>query len=477
MYPPLPLSGLSGSLTRQVYQGLRRAILSGAYAAGQRLPSTRDLAKHLGVSRPVVVLAYEQLLAEGYVLGRPGSGTYVAQGLEGIESRPSGAGVKVPLAAFGVAAEAAARRMGVKEITSPSTRYDFAYAEADTEIFPFNKWRRTLLRVERKHADRDVGCSAAAGIPELRAAICGHLRRTRAVNCEHSQIIVSNGSQQALDLIARVLVDRGDNVAIEDPHYQGTREILSAFGAHLCPVAIDRLGLNPRGLPREARLLFVTPSHQFPTGVILPLERRLAILKWARQSNSIVVENDRDGEFRYAGRPLESMQSLDTEGRTIYVGTFSRTIFPALRIGYLIVPKALTAAFAMAKWMSDQQSAVLEQQTLAEFMTSGQYDLYLRRLLRRNSQRRAALLDALNRFLCGRVEVTGHDSGTHVVLWPHGALSESTIISRAAKLGVRVYPTSHCYSRRPARTGIILGYSRLPVDTLRQGIRLLGEVL
>lgn len=305
-------------IARQVYQGLRQAILSGTYATGQRLPSTRDLAKHLGVSRPVVVLAYEQLLAEGYVLGRHGSGTYVAQGLEGIGSRPSGAGVKVPLAAFGVAAAAAARRMGVKEVTAPSTRYDFAYATADTEIFPFDKWRRILLRVGRKHSDRDVGYSAAAGMPELREAICSHLRRTRAVHCEHSQVIVSNGSQQALDLIARVLVDRGNNVAIEDPHYQGTREIMSAFGAHLCPVPVDPLGVNPRGLPKKARLLFVTPSHQFPTGVILPLERRLAILKWARQNNSMVVENDRNGEFRYAGRRPAVCRSGTTDAGRVH---------------------------------------------------------------------------------------------------------------------------------------------------------------
>jgi GntR family transcriptional regulator/MocR family aminotransferase len=213
-------------------------------------------------------------------------------------------------------------------------------------------------------------------------------------------------------------------VAIEDPQYNGTREVLRAAGAQLVPVPVDRDGLNPARLPDHASLVFVTPSHQFPTGAILPLARRLALIEWARRKNSVIVENDYDGEFHYEGGPLESLQGLDREGRIVYVGTFSRTVFPALRIGYLIVPKSLAAAFTMAKWLSDQHSATLEQQTLAEFITSGMYERHLRRLRRRNAARRQALLLAIRKYLGNRVEVTGEGSGAHVVLWPGRRVKE-----------------------------------------------------
>ncbi len=218
-------------------------------------------------------------------------------------------------------------------------------SESDIETFPFETWRRILTRRARKAPVFELDYGPAAGSLALREAICSHLRRSRAVACEPADVIVVNGSQQGLDLVARVLLERGDRVAIENPSYQGTREILIAAGARLLPVPVDRDGLNPAKLPSDARICFVTPSHQFPTGAILPLARRLALLEWAKRKNAVIVEDDYDGEFRYEGQPLESLQGLDAEGRIIYVGTFSRTVFPALRVGYLIVPKSLTAAF------------------------------------------------------------------------------------------------------------------------------------
>jgi GntR family transcriptional regulator/MocR family aminotransferase len=297
------------------------------------------------------------------------------------------------------------------------------------------------------------------------------------VVCDPSEVIVVNGSQQALDLIVRVLVEHGDHVAIEDPQYPGTREVLRAAGARLLPVPVDRGGLDPAKLPDRAGLVFVTPSHQFPTGVILPLARRLALLEWASRKNSIIVEDDYDGEFHYEGRPLESLQGLDTEGRIVYVGTFSRTVFPALRIGYLVVPKSLAAAFTAAKWLSDLHSATLEQQSLAEFITTGMYERHLRRLRRRNAARREELLQAIHRHLGERVEVTGDGSGAHVVLWPRKRVAEDTVIALAASRKVRVYGISQFFLTRSSRTGLMLGYSRMNEKEIREGIRLLGEIL
>ena len=289
-------------------------------------------------------------------------------------------------------------------------------------------------------------------------------------------MIVVNGSQQALDLIARVFVERGDRVAIEDPHYDGTREVLRAAGARLLPVTVDRDGLDPAKLPERAKLVFVTPSHQFPTGAILPLARRVALLAWASRKDSVIVENDHDGEFHYEGRPVESLQGLDTEGRIVYVGTFSRTVFPSLRIGYLIVPKSLTPAFAAAKRLNDLHSASLEQQTLAEFISTGMHERHLRRLRRRNAARREALLEAIHRFVDQRAEMTGDGSGAHIVLWPRKRISEETIVARAAARGVGVYGISYCFLSRPSRPGIILGYARMNEKDIRDGIRLLSGI-
>ncbi|HEV3277532.1 MAG TPA: PLP-dependent aminotransferase family protein [Terriglobia bacterium] len=473
----IPLSKHGEPLSRQIYRGLRQAILSGTFRARDRLPSTRDMAEALGVSRTVVLLAYDELVAEGFAAGRRGSGTYVPEGLGGRPKRPENS-ARLRLSRYGSAAEAVAASVDFPGRRSIPLRYDFAYGgRGDVEIFPYEMWRRILLRHARKAPIRELDYGVAAGSFALREAILIHLRRSRAVVCDPSQVIVVNGSQQALDLVARVLIERGDPVAIEDPQYQGAREIFRTAGARLKPVPVDRDGLNPGKLPKDARLALVTPSHQFPTGAILPLARRLALLDWARRRRAVVVEDDYDGEFRYEGQPLESLQGLDTEGRVIYVGTFSRTIFSALRIGYLIAPKSLVAAFTSAKWLCDRHTATLEQETLAEFISSGMYERHLRRVRRRNTGRRQALLEAIDKYLGGRVEVTGDGSGTHVVLWPRARISEEAAVNRAASRGVGIYGISRYFLTRPSRTGLMLGYSRLNEQKIQEGIRRLGDTL
>jgi len=428
----IPLSKQGEPLFRQVYQGLRQAILSGTFRSGDRLPSTRDLAEQLGISRTVVLLAYEQLLAEGFAGGRGGSGTYVSEGLGGSRPKRREKSAKLRLSHYGSAAADVAATVDFPGRRPIPLRYDFAYGRGDVATFPFEMWRRILLRHARKAPVRELDYGTAAGSYALREAICVHLRRSRGVICDPSQVIVVNGSQQALDLVARVLIEPGDPVAIEDPQYQGTREVMRAAGARLQPVPVDRDGLNPAKLPEDGRIAFVTPSHQFPTGAILPLARRLALLAWARSKDAVIVEDDYDGEFRYEGQPLESLQGLDSEGRVIYVGTFSRTVFSALRIGYLIAPKSLVPAFTSAKWLCDRHTATLEQETLAEFITSGIYERHLRRVRRRNTASRQALLAAIHKYLGDRVEVTGDGAGAHLVLWPSKGISEDDVIHREA---------------------------------------------
>ncbi len=473
----IPLLKGSGALFRQVYLGLREAILSRTLVSGEKLPSTRDLAEQLGVSRTVVLLAYDQLLAEGFAAGRAGSGTYVSSGIAVSRWPRPEIAIQPRLSRFGSTVAAAWTSVNVPPRRTSSLRYDFAYGRSDLEIFPFEMWRRILLRCARKAPVSELDYGPASGNLKLREAICAHLRRSRAVISDPSRVIVVNGSQQALDLIVRLLIDRGDRVAIEDPSYQGTREVLRAASARLLPVAVDGDGLNTAKLPSNARIAFVTPSHQFPTGAILTLARRLELLDWAKRENAVIVEDDYDGEFHYEGQPIESLQGLDREGRVIYVGTFSRTVFSALRIGYLIAPKALVAAFTAAKWLSDRHTATLEQQTLAEFITSGMYERYLRQVRRRNAARRQALLDSIRKCLGDRVEVTGDCAGAHVVLWPRQGVAEEAVIRGAAARGVGIYGISSYFLRKAKRPGIMLGYSRMREADIREGIRRLSEVL
>lgn len=473
----IPLSRGSEPLFLQVYRGLRDRILSGAFSAGAKLPSTRAIAEQLGISRTVAVLAYEQLLAEGYANGRGGSGTYVSAAVSAPRAIDREKGPEPRLSKFGQIAANASERVHAFQKRRRTLPYNFAYGRSDLETFPFEMWRRTLLRCARRVPVSGLDYGPSAGSPGLRQAVCAHLRRSRAVVCEPAQVIVTSGSHQALDIICRVLIGPGDLVALENPSYEGITEVLRACRARMVPVDVDREGLDPTRLPNGARVVFVTPSHQFPTGAILPFSRRVELLDWAGRRNAIIVEDDYDGEFRYDGHVLESLQGLDRQGRVIYVGTFSRTVFSSLRIGYLVAPKQLVEVFTAAKWLCDRQSATLEQEALAEFISSGMYERYLRRVRRRNASRREALLDAIHTYLKDRVEVTGDGAGAHVVLWPKKRVSESSLVSQAALKGVAVYEISPYFFRPGSTVGILLGYSRLNEKQITEGIRRLGEVI
>jgi GntR family transcriptional regulator / MocR family aminotransferase len=478
----IPLQRGADPLSRQVYLWIRHGIMERMLRPGESLPSTRELAEENSISRTVVVQAYDQLIAEGFITGLRGSGTYVSRHLHPAASPAPQRTASLRLSEFGKAAISTAGRnlSPVREPRLPernSLLYDFANGTSSLEEFPLATWRRILLRRTRSAPLRSFDYGSAMGDTALRKAIAGHLQRSRAIHCDVSQVLIVNGSQQALDFAIRLLLNPGDLVAVEDPQYHGMRQVLLAARLRVRPVPVDQNGIDLSRMPRHAKLALVTPSHQFPTGAVLSLERRLALLAWARRANAVIVEDDYDGEFRYEGEPVEPLQSLDRDGRVLYVGTFSRTMFPALRIGYVVAPRPLVSAFVAAKWLADRHTAILEQETLAEFIASGAYERHLRRTRRVNTTRRAALLSAIEQYLADRVTVSGSRSGTHIVLWPRAKVSEATVIARAAAAGVGIYGIAGYYLKPPANPGFLLGYANLTVAQIREGIRRLGEIL
>jgi GntR family transcriptional regulator/MocR family aminotransferase len=479
----LSLDG-DGSLHRQVYRALRAAILDGTLASGARLPSTRALTRELGLSRTPIVLAYEQLLAEGYASARTGSGTYAARTLAPDASPARGAepvrGPSSPrLSRFGNRAVESARGLPRWRLRETPLPYDFRYGRPAASDFPHDAWRRVLARCARRASWESLDYGAPEGLASLREAIADYGSRARAIRCSPDDVVIVNGSQQGLDLAARVLVDPGDVIVLEEPHYAGARRVFEAVGARVRAVPVDGDGLRVEELPRAARLAYVTPSHQFPTGAVLPAPRRLALLAWAERAGAWLVEDDYDSEYRYAGRPVESLQGLDRAGRVLYAGTFSKVLFPSLRLGYLVVPRALRRAFRAAKSLSDTGTSALEQAALADFIREGYLARHVSRSRARNSARRGALLESIRDHLGSGAEVTGADAGLHVLLWLRGVPGSRlpALVRAAEEQGVGVYPvTPHC-SAPPRDAGLVLGYASLTEQSIREGIRRLARVM
>ncbi|WP_089943357.1 MocR-like pyridoxine biosynthesis transcription factor PdxR [Candidatus Entotheonella palauensis] len=482
----------TGALYQQLYQSLRSAILAGQLAPGTRLPATRTMARELGVSRNTVLLAYEQLLAEGYAVGQTGSGTYVASSLpdamlttaavpDAIESTPLEAAPR--LSAYGRHAAANSPLNPPSDPVRPSAlRYDFRYGLPAVEEFPHDIWRRLLTRRARSASLRSLRYGPPEGYGPLREAIADYLRRSRAVVCDPEQIVVVNGSQQALDLTARVLLDPGDRVVIEEPHYQGARQVFLAAGAELLPGRVDAEGLDVAALPKEAaeaRLAFVTPSHQYPSGAIMSLARRLALLSWAEDTDAYVLEDDYDSEYRYEGRPVEAVQGLDRNGRVIYVGTFSKVLFPALRLGYMVLPRPLVQPILAAKWLTDRHTSTLEQEMLTDFIREGHFERHLRRSRTRNAALRATLLEALDTHFGSRISISGANAGIHLLVWLHDIAPEQLdeLIVAAARADVGLYPVTPYYMTPPSQAGLLLGYAAMTETDIRDGIERLAIVL
>jgi GntR family transcriptional regulator/MocR family aminotransferase len=479
---PLPLA-------RQLYDELRAAVRDGRVAAGARLPSTRDLAAALGLSRNTVLAAYEQLAAEGYVVGRVGAGTHVAppapETVLAGGSRDPGARRSAPRARPARPARLSARgRMLAAtpvSVTPPAgPARAFRPGVPAYDAFPFDDWRRRVAAFWARPREALLGYAEPAGWRPLREAIAAHARAARAVRCDAEQVLVVSGSQQGLDLAARLLLDDGDPAWIEDPGYVGARAALQAAGACPVPVPVDAEGLDVAGGIRRApraRLAYVTPSHQYPAGVVLSRERRIALLAWARRAGAWVLEDDYDSEYRHVGWPLESLQGMDGGERVLYVGTFSKTLFPGLRLGYLIVPRRLAPAFGNARALVDRQPPAADQAALASLLEDGAYARHLRRMRTLYAARRAVLLEAAARELAGRLELRPAETGMHLLgLLPPG-VDDRAVSARALELGVEAPALSRYALRRPRRGGLVLGYAGYDERTLRRGVAGLARAL
>jgi len=460
-------------LHRQIYDEWRRGILAGRFAPGERMPSSRELATALRVSRATVTAAYEQLVAEGYLDGQRGSGTFVCHEL------PEPA-IRAATPAAPGTADAAVRLSGfverlvpvVSRAASPAGVINLSATGPDFDVFPFAVWTRLVRRhLRRISSSLFRYAHHGAGHQRLREAIASYLRRSRAVQCRAEQVVVVSGSQQALDLCSRVLIDPGDEVVVEEPGYPGARQLFAAAGARLRPVPVDVDGLVVSAMPSTARLAYVTPSHQFPTGVSLSLARRLDLLAWARAGHAFVIEDDYDSEFRYGGAPLPALQGLGDPSRVVYAGTFSNAMFPGLRIGYVVPPTALVEPFVRAKWYADRHTAHLEQAALVDFVREGHLEQHIRRMRRVYKRRREALLGALDRHFGRRAAVLGDAAGMHVVV----RFDVPDMDGRAVRRGVELLSTREYYAGEPPANEFILRFSGLSERALREAVRRLAD--
>ncbi len=466
--------GPARSLRGRICAAVREAVQSGRVRHGERLPAARTMAADLKVSRITVEAAYAQLVAEGYVRRRVGDGTFVD-----IDVAPRPA-VHTPSRTRSHGREPwstrGSRIVGRGGCVDPTTVKPFSAGLPDLGEFPVEIWRRLTARELRADAGAVLGYGDPAGEPALRSAIASYLAQSRGVRCTPDQVLVLTSSQQALYLIATILTDPGDHVWIEDPGYRGAQTALAAMGAHLVPMRLDGEGaVPPESGAAPPRLLYVTPSHQYPTGVTLSLPRRLALLEIARRHGAWLIEDDYDSEFQYDARPLPAMQGLDAHGRVIYIGTFTKVLFPALRLAYVVLPRTLVSGFITARTTHDGHSARVSQRVTAAFMSEGHFAAHLRRMRRLYQQRRDILLDELGRRLAAWCRPFGTAAGLQLtVRLPRGRERELT--RAAARAGVETPGLRGLYLSRPPLDGWILGFSALSEDAIVAGVRRLATL-
>lgn len=468
---------------RQLYDYLRGAILSGQLKMGTRLPSTRVLAAELGVSRNTILGAYDQLFAEGYLEASVGRGTFVTRTLpEALLSaaaprrRPPKTPKRRHAISQGAAALLSTREMpGEGHQSRPGQAFKTGAPALDQ--FPYNLWAKLISRHAYSLHPDALAYQDPSGYRPLRQAIADHVLLARQVRCAPEQVIMVTGAQSGIHLAARVLLNHGDEAWIEDPGYLGARRALVAAGAKLVPVPVDADGLRlDAAIARapHARLAYLTPSHQFPLGLTLSLRRRLDLLEWARQSGAYILEDDYDSEFRFSGRPLASLQGLDESESVIYVGTFSKVMFPSLRLGYLIVPPGLVDAVLAYRSATEYHLPVLEQAVLADFITDGHFARHIRRMRSLYAERRALLIDALQDSV---LDLDAAQTGMHLIGWLPRGISDTLAAERAAAQNVRVLPVSAFALEAEMRPGLLLGYASTGEREIRAGAERLNRAL
>jgi len=481
--PVITLDRRNGKpLHKQVYEAFCAAIVGRNLRAGQKVPSSRSLAVELKISRIPILTAYSQLHAEGYFETRSGSGTFVSSSLPDQWISLEGRRAALP------PVRSARRLLSKRSALIPSFKTvpwlnkwgAFIVGQLAFEHFPFQVWASLVNRHVRNVRVNSLHYSDPMGSQSFRFAIAEYLRTTRAVNCEASQIMIVSGTQQALELTARVLFDPGDKIWIEEPGYRLARNAFALAGCRLIPVPVDEEGIDvAAGIARSrrARAAFVTPSHQFPLGVTMSASRRLQLLDWAHRSASWIIEDDYDNEYRYESMPIASLQGLDQHSRVIYIGTFSKTLFPSLRLGYVVIPPDLVQRFLAVRNTMDVYPPHLYQAVLEDFICEGHFARHIRRTRLLYSERRNVLVEAIRNEFGSNMEVLGEGAGVHLVATLSKGLSDRSISDRAALQDLWLWPVSTCYLDRPSRQGFILGFGSTTPRQIPNAVRRLREVV
>lgn len=461
------MTAMIESKTKQIYSLLREQIFQGVYAAGAKLPSTRDLANEFGVSRALIVNVFEQLIAEGYLEGRQGSGSYVVD-LGG--SKPNIARMQeIDYSGEGADEEPPVCFQGI----------DFRPSIPSLEHIPMKSWKETAIASYADIQSYEWGYDDPAGHWQLRANICRLLLHTKGIRCLPSQVIITAGATQAIALLSRLLLRPGDAVAMEDPSATFIQQIFASTGADIVPVPVDEHGLRVDDMPihRRPKCVFVTPSHQFPLGSILSIGRRLQLIEYARQTGAYIIEDDYDSEFRYTGLPVHALRELDSE-RIVYVGTFSKNLFPALRIGYMVVPHELQSPLLRLKRLIDMQCPILPQVALARFISERHLEHHIARMKRIYSKRRKSLIAGLSDIFGSRVKISGDAAGLHLVTEMADYKFDAQVIARLEEAHIKVYPVErYTLTKGRYEDQLIMGFGNVEESNILEGIKTIERVL
>jgi GntR family transcriptional regulator/MocR family aminotransferase len=466
--------------TRWLASALRVEILEGRLAPGSRLPATRDLARQYQLSRGTIVTAFEQLKAEGYVGGSVGSGTYVNRILpEDLLQvtrvpRPGPTAARPPRRRLSGLARRAREFSGLEERPTRAFRANLPALD----LFPTTLWAQIEARRCRRATTALLRACGATGYLPLQEAVADYLRTSRGVRCTTQQVIIVSGVQEGLDLVTRLVLEPGDRICMEDPGYVGAALLFEAFGAKVSAIPVDGEGMRvPGASSRHARLAYVTPGHQFPTGICMSLPRRMALLEWARRAGAVIIEDDYDSEYRYAGRPMPALQGLDRHGVVLFAGSFSKVLFPALRLGYLVVPEDLIEPVAALRSLTARHPPTLSQAVLADFIADGHFGRHLRRMREIYAERSQVLVECVQRELRGRLELAGIEAGLQTACWLGEGIRGVDAAAAAARREVEVTPLSSYSLGRGSREGLQLGFAAVDVPEIRRGVRDLAIAL
>lgn len=474
-----------GKIKDQFYLAIKDLILSGQLQAGKKIPSSRTLSEMMSISRNSILSGLERLIDEGYLQTKKGSGTYVTSMIpdEMIEIKSSSSNNNKLTEQNN--ANINPQIKAIKEIWDKTLPYagqhmTFNIGVGCTDLFPYELWGRLSGRVWRQFRHQDWKLNQPEGYLPLRQAISKYVRTTRGVDCRDEQVLIVNGTQQAMNLTAQVLLQKGDEVWLDEPGYDGALGAFSAFGANVRPVISDKQGMDIASAIQhwpQAKMMFTSPSHQFPLGGTLSLSRRMALLDWAADNNMWIFEDDYNSEFRYTSQPLPALQGLDKHQRVIYAGSFSKMMFPGFHIGFLVIPENLTASFKIAKYYTDTRTPYLDQAILANFISQGHYARHVRRIRKACHERQQVMLEAIKTYLSGMMVAEPLDSGIHLVCWLSDAIHESVLIEKCRKVGLGAQPLSRYCQIVPARQAILLGFAAHSPEEITEGIKKLAQIL